>query len=109
MYAVLPEVKGGKLKFRQLFFNGQRQIRSRYPNYDADEPLYGGWAFIEEAIAFGTEKPNTIRYEQGMFPRRWAKPEQGEMVVFPWLCWMNDLIRIAGTDQKAKKLPKFPL
>ncbi len=34
MCAELPEVKEGKWNFRQLFFNGQRQIRARYPNFD---------------------------------------------------------------------------
>jgi hypothetical protein len=31
---------------RQLFCNGNRQILARYPNYNPEDPLYGGWAFV---------------------------------------------------------------
>jgi len=42
-----PAAKGGKWKFRQLFLNGQRQIRSRWPKFDKEDPLYGGWAMTQ--------------------------------------------------------------
>ncbi|MBN1445899.1 MAG: right-handed parallel beta-helix repeat-containing protein [Candidatus Omnitrophica bacterium] len=36
--------------FRQLFCNGQRMTRCRYPKLDKKDPLYGGWAFIESLV-----------------------------------------------------------
>jgi hypothetical protein len=31
---------------KQLLCDGERQILARYPNFDAKDPLYGGWAFV---------------------------------------------------------------
>ena len=31
----LPDVLAGRWNFRQLFFNGRRQVRARFPNYDS--------------------------------------------------------------------------
>jgi len=89
----LPEVAEGKWFFRQLFFNGKRQRRACYPNPDRDDPLYGGWAFIEKPVG-----PTAFRYQPGSFPRRWAKPRQAEINIFPWLCWNNDIVPIEDID-----------
>jgi len=80
-------------RFRQLFFNGKRQRRACYPNPDRDDPLYGGWAFIEKPVG-----PTAFRYQPGSFPRRWAKPRQAEINIFPWLCWNNDIVPIEDID-----------
>ncbi len=48
--AWLPEVACGQWWFRQLFCNGRRMIRSRYPKLDCSDPVYGGWAFVEEVL-----------------------------------------------------------
>ncbi len=45
MMCELPEAKGGKLVFTQLFVNGKRQVRARYPNYDNSRPA-GAATFI---------------------------------------------------------------
>ena len=46
--ADLPDVKSGKWHFRQLFVGGQRQIRARTPNVDPENPILGGWAFVQD-------------------------------------------------------------
>lgn len=46
----LPAVKSGAWHFRELYADGMKQIRARWPNFDKDDPLYGGWAFIEETV-----------------------------------------------------------
>ena len=61
---ILPEIKAGRWFFRQLFYNGERQVRARYPDYDPLDPLYGGWTFIEE-----TDGSTSFRYEKGTFTR----------------------------------------
>ena len=54
MRCSLPGAKGGGWRSRQLFFNGKRQIRARYPNFDPDNPLYGGWSYMEGPADDGT-------------------------------------------------------
>ncbi len=100
MRAQLPEAKGGKWKFRQLFFNARRQVRARYPNLDPDNPLYGGWAFVESLVPEDAERPTAFGYDPDVFTRKWAKPEQGELFIFPWLCWVNDIVPIRQVDQR---------
>jgi hypothetical protein len=43
--AHLEEVAAGKWDFRELFVNGKRQSRARYPNFDPKNPYKGGWLF----------------------------------------------------------------
>ncbi|MFN0195370.1 MAG: hypothetical protein ACKVT0_01385 [Planctomycetaceae bacterium] len=94
----LPEVKAGTWKFRQLFFHGDRQPRSRWPNTDAAEPLYSGWAFIETGATNETPEPNTHRFISDQPAKNWSHPEQAEINVFPWYCWVNDIIPIKSAD-----------
>ena len=81
--APVPEAKGGKWKFSQLFSNGRRQVRARYPNADPKNPWRTGWLPIE-----GPAEPESyvaFKYKAGSLPRRWAKPTQGEaFVIMDW-------------------------
>ena len=56
--APAPAVKDKRFGFRQLRVGKRRQIRARYPNYDPDNPITGGWLFARSpegpAIGFGT-------------------------------------------------------
>ncbi len=36
--------------FRQLFVDGERQIRARFPNYDPENPYRGGFAYVARGI-----------------------------------------------------------
>ncbi len=49
--ASLPAVRDGRWWFRQLFCDGKRMIRARYPKFDTSNPRYGGWAFVEELVS----------------------------------------------------------
>jgi len=104
MRCALPDTKGGKWKFRQLFFNGERQVRARWPGRDPDDPVYGGWAFVEAAIAGGDGSPAIFRYEATDPQRQWAKPHLAEVSVFPWYCWINDLIPLADVDPATRTI-----
>jgi len=94
----LPDVKAGRWKFRQLFFRGQRQTRARWPNQDLADPLYGGWAFIEPMSPNEKKDPATHRYAADQAPRHWSHPEQAEVNLFPWYCWVNDIVPLKTAD-----------
>lgn len=102
--AHLAAAKGGGWKFRQLYYRGQSQIRAHWPNRDSADPLYGGWAFLEPALP--TDKKNALdqRYSADQAPRKWSHPEQAEVHVFPWYCWVNDILPLAAFDAAERKL-----
>jgi len=55
----LPEVKAGKWYFRQLFVDGKRQIRARYPNFDPSDPYRKGFMYVHRGIGGQVHGINT--------------------------------------------------
>ena len=96
--AELPGSKGGKWKFRQLFFNGQRQIRARWPKYDPQNPLYGGWAFMEGPAEKGGT--TTFKYKPGAFQHHWAKPTEGEVEFYQGTGQWRITVPIKAVNEK---------
>lgn len=45
----LPDVEAGEWHFRQLFLDGERQVRARYPNFDPDDPIRSGFLYVAHA------------------------------------------------------------
>lgn len=88
--------------FRQLFFAGQRQILARYPNYDPKNPYGGGWAFADGemwpmyADKDGEDK-RTLKVKNFDW-RKWARPEEVEVFVFPRYNWWNDILPVKAAD-----------
>jgi parallel beta-helix repeat protein len=80
LVAALPGAKGGEWKFRQLFLNGERQIRARTPKFDPKDPMYGGWAYMEAPAEKGSI--TAFKYKPGTFAHHWAKPTQGEITFY---------------------------
>ncbi|MHB1458441.1 MAG: right-handed parallel beta-helix repeat-containing protein [Armatimonadota bacterium] len=92
--------------FRQLFFDGKRQILARYPNYDHDNPVTGGWLYMDgdkipmyQDIA--NENLRTFKYKPED-RRDWTHPEEVEVMVFPRYNWWNNLIPIASIDRETR-------
>ena len=98
--AELAGTKGGEWKFRQLFLNGKRQIRARYPKFDPNNPLYGGWLFIEGPAEERSQ--NSFVYRPGTFQRRWAKPTEAEVVIFPGAGWNDTTASIKTMDDSRR-------
>jgi parallel beta-helix repeat protein len=96
--ATVPGGKGEEWTFRQLFLNGAPQMRSRYPKYNPDKSLYEGWLFA--AGGRRTVAQTSVIFKPGSFPRAWAKPETGEVVIFPQKGWANAYMRIRSVDEK---------
>ena len=92
----VPNAKGGKWKFRQLFFNGHRQIRARWPKFKPDNPFYGGWAFMEGPAEEDSEI--AFKYKPNEFRHRWAKPTQAEVHVYRRSEWDQQIIPIKAID-----------
>ncbi|MBI2843251.1 MAG: right-handed parallel beta-helix repeat-containing protein [Armatimonadetes bacterium] len=93
--ADLPAAKDGKWRFRQLFFNGKEQIRARTPNFDPDNPLYGGWAYMR-----GSAGSDAFKYGAGLFKKRLSKPSLAEVYFYvgAGAGWGSDIIAIKSID-----------
>jgi hypothetical protein len=92
--------------FRQLLCNGERMDLARYPNRDPNQEVTGGWAYVDGAYLpmyadIAGEPQNVLRYK-AEDEREWARPEEGEVMVFPRYNWWNNLIRIASVDRAAR-------
>lgn len=100
--------------FTQLFVNGKRQIRARYPNYDASEPGKSGYLQAAGAVSPGTPSPSPgpnqdmtfsgearrgIRFDPSTFTKkRWARPQDAEIHIFQAAYWGNLQWKIETID-----------
>ena len=119
----LPGAKGGKWKFRQLFFDGQRQIRSRWPKLDPDNHVRGAWLVAEGPADDGSNRcssftklgflngadarseggvDNSLRYRKGSLPKHWGKPTEAEVNIFTAGGWLNELIPIKSINEEER-------
>ena len=92
---------------RQLFCDGERQILARYPNFDPKDPLYGGWAFVEEFPATGAPAGhdwNKNLYVKKTDIRKWAHPEDVELDIFAQYGWWNFIESVESLDLATGKL-----
>ncbi|MBI2842835.1 MAG: right-handed parallel beta-helix repeat-containing protein [Armatimonadetes bacterium] len=97
----LPEAGNGKWKFRQLFLNGERLIRARTPNYDPQNPLYGGWELM-----VGSAGPDAFKCKPGVLDVRLSKPTQAEVFFFTGTfgSWGSRLYQISSIDYQENKI-----
>ncbi len=94
--------------FRQLFFNGQRQPLARYPNFDAANPHGGGFAYVEgDLVSMYKDLPHETRRvlqcKEGDC-RHWAKPREGQVLIFPRYNWRSCLVPIASVDREERQI-----
>jgi len=97
--------------FRQLFFNGKRQVLARYPNFDPANPYAGGYAYVDgprpKPGAMYREESNEtdlLFHYRASDARTWAHPELGEVNIFPRYNWMNNIVPIASVDREARTI-----
>ena len=102
LQAALPQSNDRKWKFRQLLFNGIRQVRARWPKFEWGKPETGGRAYMEGPAEEGSH--NAFKYKPGTFRNRWAKPREVEVNVFPqWgpdMVMSNDIVPVASIDEE---------
>jgi Right handed beta helix region len=111
---VLPEVRSGELDFTQLFVNGKRQVRARYPNEDSSVPGKTGYVLAageigqhisdpnpgpNDDMSFSGAAPRGIVFDKDNFTqKRWAHPEEAIIHIFQAAYWGNLEWRIKAID-----------
>lgn len=86
---------------KQLLCDGERQLLARYPNFDAKDPLYGGWAFVAEFGPKGPPEGHAWKRTLLVKPqdvRKWAHPEDVELDIFAQYGWWNFLESVSSLD-----------
>ncbi|MCE9616010.1 MAG: right-handed parallel beta-helix repeat-containing protein [Lentisphaerae bacterium] len=96
LQANLPGPRTLQPKFRQLYCDGRRMIRARWPNYEPENPLYGGWALPAGADEDQPYQAFTVR--NGFFRQPWAHPEDAEVNMMIGLGWLNQVMPVASVD-----------
>ncbi len=115
MMCELPAVKEGSLDFTQLFVNGKRQIRARYPNCDHSDPKrYTGYIpaagkvadgvadpqpGLDDDMTFSGGAPRGILFDPATFTkRRWGRPQEAVIHIYQAHYWGNLQWRIKVID-----------
>jgi hypothetical protein len=116
----LPEVKSGKLYFTQLFINGKRQVRARYPNYDNSRPGKSGYTYPANTIPTDMVDPQPgpnddmaytgagargILFDPASFTKKyWARPQEAVLHIFRAGYWGNLQWRIKTIDYERRAI-----
>lgn len=92
--------------FRQLFYNGRRQVLARYPNFDPNNPYGGGWAYVDgKLVNMYAEQPGDdkrqLLYKEGDV-REMARPAEAEVFIFPRYNWWNNVVPIKAIDRATR-------
>jgi hypothetical protein len=108
------------LDFSQLFVNGRRQVRARYPNYDPSQPGKSGYLQAagpipadakrpypdpDEDMTFSGEAPRGIRFDPATFSgKQWTKPEDAEIHIFQEAYWGNLQWKLRAVDRQTNSI-----
>jgi len=94
------------VNFKQLIFNGRRQVLARYPNFDPANPYGGGWAYVDGKLLpmYQEDKSDSKRavHYKASDARTWARPDEVEVFIFPRYNWWNNIVRVQTVDQEQR-------
>jgi len=83
------------LEFNQLFIDGKRQMRARYPNFDPENPTVTEGGYLKTAGAGVRE----FTFDPETFTKkRWANPAEAIVHIFPGSYWNNFQFQIKSVD-----------
>ncbi len=114
------------VRFTQLLFDGQRQPMARYPNLDPNDPHAGKWAYVdgerismyqdvvdqatrtdrkwnESVFVQRPEAMRTLKFKAAD-QRKWQRPEEAEVFIFPRFNWVSNLRRVESLDAANRTL-----
>ncbi len=85
----LPAVERGEWYFRQLFVDGRRQVRARYPNVDREDPIRRGFLYVAHSRGGFGLSVNNIHNPGDWTQYRVQIPADGEYVFFIYYGALN--------------------
>jgi hypothetical protein len=117
MMCRLSQVAPDKLSFDQLFINGKRQIRARFPNFDGSDPKnYTGYIQAAGRIGDEVEDPNPLPDSDMTFsgvpqrgitfdpvtftPKCWTRPDEAIIHIYQAHYWGNMQWQVKDIDRE---------
>jgi hypothetical protein len=95
------------LVVRELFINGTRMRKARWPKYREDNPYGAGWLFVPgKQVNFhksGMGHPTEFRCDD-LRPTRWKHIEKAEIFIFPRWNWSSDMVPVKSYDSATGKV-----
>lgn len=85
----LPVAEKDELVFRQLFINGRRQVRARYPNVDREDPVRGGFLYVASSQGGFGLSVNNIHNPGDWTQYRIQIPAAGDYVFYVYYGALN--------------------
>ncbi len=109
------------IDFDQLFVNGTRQIRARFPSYDPSDPkAYTGYTLPTGKIAdevispvtdenadmtFSSDAPRGITFDPDTFStKEWRRPEEAIVHIYQSYYWGNLQWQVAAVDRDQHRI-----
>jgi hypothetical protein len=116
MMCELSEIRKAGITFDQLFINGKRQVRARYPNYDNSDPGKSGYIYAKTALPneaansnpdndddmiFSGSAPRGVVFDTETFSHKgWEKPEEAIIHIYQAMYWGNLQWKIKNIDME---------
>jgi hypothetical protein len=76
--------------FAQLFVNGHRRMRARFPNFDPERPLMGDGGYVNATGGSDDVGNGEFYYDPETFSERiWANPQRAVVHIFASHYWHN--------------------
>ncbi len=82
--------------FRQLFFQGERQIMARYPNVDPKDPHFGEWAHV--LAVDGDQVKDHFTCTNDVI-KNWTRLDQAQVCIHPAYGWAWSVVPIKSVDR----------
>ncbi|MHA6484928.1 chitobiase/beta-hexosaminidase C-terminal domain-containing protein [Paenibacillus sp. strain BS8-2] len=99
--AELPQWQGRLEQIDGLFIDGSRQVRARYPNVDADQPLMDGPGYLQAAGGTNLRPDRELAFDPATFTdKSWDNPTTGIIHAFQSHYWGNMQYRLADVDRE---------
>ncbi len=97
----------GGLDIKEIYLNGRRMIKARYPKFDPSNPYGGGWLFVpgrqvniyqpgagdESSFISPTDRP-----------ANWAHIDEVELFIFPRFNWQSDIVPLKAFDTATRRV-----
>ncbi len=97
--ALTPDDDG--LTLRHLCYDGTWLRPARYPSFQPDDPVAGGWSFVPGELvdihSDGFGEPDSFPIDDDR-PATWSHTDGVEVVVFPRYNYGNDIVGVATIE-----------